>query len=61
MRRLDNDIIFEEMNQWACMEQFADCMIGNMAAVVLEKQGNLKSVHPVFICRVILALPQVST
>ncbi len=39
LRRYDNDIIFEEMNQWAGAEQFADCVIGNMAAVVLEKEG----------------------
>lgn len=47
MRRLENDIIFEEMNQWACTEQFADCMIGNMAAVVLEIQGMLKFSHSI--------------
>ena len=40
MRRFDNDIVFEEMNQWAGAEQFADCVIGNMAAVVLEKDGK---------------------
>ena len=39
MRRYDNDILFEEMNQWVAAEQLADCVIGNMAAVVLEKDG----------------------
>ena len=45
MRRFDNDIIFEEMNQRADMDQFADCVIGNMAAVVLEKQGKSNLLH----------------
>jgi hypothetical protein len=37
LRRFENDIIFEELNQWAGLEGFADCVLGNMAAVILEK------------------------
>ena len=40
MRRFDNDIVFEEMTKWAGSEHFADCVIGNRAAVVLEKDGK---------------------
>ena len=45
LRRLDNDIIYEELNKWAGVEQFSECVIGNMAAVVLEKQGRLTHIY----------------
>ena len=40
LRRFENDVIFEELGHWSGMEAMANYVIGNMMAVILEKNSN---------------------
>ena len=43
LRRFENDVIFEELGHWNGMEAMANYVIGNMMAVVHEKNGIIIS------------------